>query len=151
MKWRVLPYCAVAVMALVVAPGCMVEARGGPPVVVHRPGPPVEVRRPGPPPHAPAHGYQRKYYYRYYPSAFVYLDVNRSLYFYLEGGAWQVGVRLPAHIHIDAGEAVSLTLETDRPYVGFDAHRAKYPPRRPREHGGPPEGGGRGRGRGRGR
>ena len=140
MKWQIPACCAVGLLALVVTPACSVEARSGPPVVV---------QRPGPPPHAPAHGYRRKYLYRYYPSVFVYFDVNRRVYFYLEGGAWNVGVNLPAHVHIDAGEAVSLTLETDRPYVDFDAHKAKYPPGLAKKHGGPPEGVGKGKGKGR--
>jgi hypothetical protein len=42
----------------------------------------------GPPPHAPAHGYRAKYSYRYYPSSYVYFDVSRKCYFYLDGDNW---------------------------------------------------------------
>jgi len=42
-----------------------------------------EIKKGGPPPHAPAYGYRAKYQYRYYPSAGVYYDTYRQLYFYL--------------------------------------------------------------------
>ena len=40
----------------------------------------------GPPPHAPAHGARAKYTYNYYPSAQLYFDISRKVYFYLEKG-----------------------------------------------------------------
>lgn len=83
--------------------------------------------RKGPPPHAPAHGYRRKHLYRYCPSCYVYFDVHRKLYFYMSDGAWQASVELPGCIHIDGGEAVHLSLWTDRPYIHFNTHKAVYP------------------------
>ncbi len=41
--------------------------------------------RGGPPPWAPAHGYRAKHRYRYYPSAEIYFDLGRGIYFYYEG------------------------------------------------------------------
>lgn len=82
----------------------------------------------GPPPHAPAHGFRKKHSYWYYPSSYVYYDAGRSLYFYMENGNWQVGARLPSSIQLTIGEAVSIELDTDQPYLSFEAHKASYPP-----------------------
>lgn len=81
----------------------------------------------GPPPHAPAHGYREKHRYRYYPSAQVYFDVGRNLYFYFEDGGWRMSASLPHHFsgHLDG--YVRLDLETDKPYQHFEEHRKKYP------------------------
>ena len=76
----------------------------------------VEHKRPGPPAHAPAHGYRKKYAYDYYPTANVYYDRSRQVYFYLAGRDWQMAVALPSTIRLNVSEAVSLELETDRPY-----------------------------------
>ncbi|MCK4376097.1 MAG: hypothetical protein KAX19_12235 [Candidatus Brocadiae bacterium] len=96
------------------------------------------VSRKGPPAHAPAHGYRRKHCYRYYPSCCVYFDIERKLYFYLEGGNWRVSARLPAGIRMDVGEAVVLSLETDRPYLHFQKHKTSYPPGQLKKRGRPP-------------
>ena len=82
----------------------------------------------GPPPWAPAHGYRAKYAYRYYPSFYVYFDVGRRLYFYLEGDSWRVSAHLPSGIHIEVANYVNIELETDKPYEYFSEHRKKYPP-----------------------
>lgn len=84
--------------------------------------------RPGPPPHAPAHGYRAKHMYHYYPSAHVYYEPARGVYFYYENGNWRVGASLPAHIRISAGERVVIQMDSDRPYVDFEAHKKRYPP-----------------------
>jgi len=142
-KWQASICCAVVLFVLGVSSSCSVDVSG-------RPAPPVIVA-PGPPPHAPAPGYRRKYTYRYYPSAFVYFDVDRKVYFYLHHGSWTMGVALPAHIHIDADEVVSLSLETDKPYRDFEDHKAAHPPRGPKPQGRGPEHEGKPGGRGRGR
>lgn len=112
----------LVLLALIAASSCSVGVSSRP----HRP----VVTRPGPPAHAPAHGYRRKQMYRYwyYPSSYVYFDVGRKLYFYMEHGNWAVGANLPAGIRIDASEGVSLSLEADCPYIHFHTHKAKYPP-----------------------
>ena len=84
-------------------------------------------KRTGPPAHAKAHGLRRKYAYSYYPDSSVYFDRDRKLYFYLQAGSWQVGTSLPSSIRI-AGTPVSLSMDSDKPYVEFDTHKAKYPP-----------------------
>jgi hypothetical protein len=91
---------------------------------------PAEVHESGnsPPDHAPAHGYRAKHRYQYYPSASVYHDAGRGLYFYLSGSNWQVSASLPLEFRARLGGPVSLELETDKPYIHYDQHRRQYPP-----------------------
>ena len=81
-----------------------------------------------PPDHAPAHGYRKKHQYRYYPSAEVYFDPARSLYFYLSSSQWKVTATLPDSFKIRLGSAVSIEMESDKPYTKHAEHKAKYPP-----------------------
>ena len=81
----------------------------------------------GPPAHAPAHGYRAKHQYRYYPSHSVYYDTGRGLYFYLKGDNWEVGASLPGSLRVGLGDAVSIELETDKPYIHHAEHIKKYP------------------------
>ena len=82
----------------------------------------------GPPPHAPAHGYRAKHRYHYYPDAYVYFDVSRKLYFYLEGGRWVMSVSLPHSLQVRLGDHVAIEMDSDKPYTHFDSHKKKYPP-----------------------
>jgi len=97
----------------------------------YHPGPPEEAGPPhghGPPPWAPAHGYRAKYRYHYYPSSYVYYDLGRKLYFYYDGGNWQVSVSLPARIHIDINDYVTLEMNTARPYDHHSEVVKRHPP-----------------------
>ncbi len=116
MKTRTMLIGALAV--LVLAPSCSIGVWPKP----------RTAGKHGPPPHAPAYGWRRKHVYRYYPSVHVYFDIERELYFYMDGGSWQTGASLPADIHIDLGQAVVLSLDTAEPYVQFGKHKSKYPP-----------------------
>ena len=91
----------------------------------YRSGPPEEK---GPPPWAPAHGYRAKYRYHYHPSSSVYYDLGRRLYFYYDGGSWQVSVALPARIHIDINDYVTLEMNTGKPYEYHSVVVKRYPP-----------------------
>jgi hypothetical protein len=82
----------------------------------------------GPPPHAPAHGYRAKHQYHYYPASYVYFDLSRKCYFYLEGDSWKVSASLPTSVSVGLGDYVSIEMDTDKPYTQFDEHRKKYPP-----------------------
>jgi hypothetical protein len=73
----------------------------------------------GPPSHAPAYGYRHKYKYHYYPDKNVYYDLERKLYFYLQGDQWKTGVELPTSIRLNLGKSTSLELDTDVPYNMF--------------------------------
>ncbi len=89
----------------------------------------------GPPSHAPAHGYRAKHPSRSFPSAYVYFDVNRKLYFYLRGGNWEAAVSLPVDVSVKLGGYVSIELETDKPYIYNKQHKTKYPPGQMKKHG----------------
>ncbi len=91
-----------------------------------------------PPPQAPAYGVRARRTYSYYPDSFVYFDIDRKLYFHLDGGVWKAAVALPAGIVLAAGTAVTLEMETDTPYVEFESHKAKYPPGLAKKGGQPP-------------
>jgi hypothetical protein len=99
---------------------------GEDPAYRHEPPPPP--RETGPPPWAPAHGYRAKYRYHYYPSSSVYYDTGRKLYFYYDGGRWQVGLSLPTLLHIDINDYVSLEMGTDKPYKYHQEVVKRYPP-----------------------
>ena len=94
-----------------------------PPVVVVEPPPP----RPGPPPWAPAHGRRALHYYRYYPSAQVYFDVERGMYFWFDLGAWQWGPAPPRHLRLGPRYVV-LPMEHARPYLYHHQVQRTYPP-----------------------
>jgi hypothetical protein len=82
----------------------------------------------GPPSHAPAHGYRAQFQYRYYPDAEVYYDAGRKLYFYLEGNGWRIGASLPSPLLASLGNSVDLEMDTDKPFLYHDDHKAQYPP-----------------------
>lgn len=102
----------IAVVALSLLAGCVVVA--------------PDHHRNGPPSHAPAHGYRHHYRYYYYPDAAVYFDLDRNLYFYMDGG-WKSAARLPRHMRARLYDPVSLTMDQDRPYVRYKEHRKTYP------------------------
>ena len=66
--------------------------------------------------------------YRYYPAYYVYYDMGRRVYFYLEGEGWRVSAELPSRISIGWADYVEIELDTDKPYEHFSEHKAKYPP-----------------------
>ncbi len=90
--------------------------------------PPYPPEETGPPPWAPAHGFRAKYRYQYYPSSYIYFDLGRKLYFYYDGGNWRVSVSLPASIHIDVGDYVTLEMNTGKPYEYHSEVVKSYPP-----------------------
>ncbi|MFW6081429.1 MAG: hypothetical protein ACOC7W_05905 [Desulfosalsimonas sp.] len=83
--------------------------------------------RGGPPPWAPAHGLRAKKY-RYYPSAQVYYDTNRDIYFYYRDGNWRISASLPGRIRMKIDEHVTLEMNTDRPYEYHSDVVRHYPP-----------------------
>lgn len=90
--------------------------------------PQPQMSKNGPPDHAPAYGYRAKHSYRYYPDCSVYFDIDRSVYFYLQGDSWRVSVELPDHLRIGLGGYVVVEMDTDRPYLHHQDHMKKYPP-----------------------
>ncbi len=117
--------------------GCMLDARRpiGVGVGIGAAPAPMPVPVGGPPPLGPVYGAPAPLYqYYYYPSAGVYFNVATGAYFYMNGGAWQMGMSLPPNMVIDPGAYVSLQLNTDRPYLYYDQHRAQYMGWRGHEH-----------------
>lgn len=82
----------------------------------------------GPPAHAPAHGYRRKFCYRYYPQAEVYHDTERGLWFYTDGKSWRAGAKLPIDLGRELGGHVSIELESENPAVEHSRVRETYQP-----------------------
>ena len=113
---------AVLLSLAIAIPACQSTA------IYRKPRSPVVVKQTGPPPHAPAHGYRAKYRYHYYPSAQVYFDTDRRIYFYLEGQDWRAGASLPQHLAVRLGAPVTLQLDTDKPYSAHSRHQRQYPP-----------------------
>jgi hypothetical protein len=113
------------VLQLFFVPGCVKRGEvevGEPPPETSPP------KKGGPPPWAPAHGYRAKYRYRYYPSFYVYFDLGREVYFYLEGDKWRMSARLPSAIRLESAHYVTIELGTDKPYEYFSEHKKQYPP-----------------------
>jgi hypothetical protein len=86
-----------------------------------------EVGPPGPPPWAPGHVFRRNRTYYFYPECYVYYRPADRMWFYLEGTNWHAAATLPSHVTIDFGHSVSLTMETDRPYLYHQQVAARYP------------------------
>ena len=114
------------ILQLTFLPSCNVKRAG-----VEVGAPPPEAGPPpkgGPPPWAPAHGRRAKYRYRYYPSFYIYFDIGRRVYFYLEGDKWRMSARLPSAIRVGSADYVTIELKTDKPYEYFSEHKKQYPP-----------------------
>jgi hypothetical protein len=50
------------------------------------------------------------------------------VYFYPDGGKWQVSVSFPSSVHVDVGEYVSLDMDDDEPYRYHSDVVKRYPP-----------------------
>jgi hypothetical protein len=83
----------------------------------------------GPPPWAPAHGYRAKTRHIYFPQHNLYFDVQRGVYIFLNGGQWQVGLKLPslyANLDLRRSTQIELELDNDSPHKFNADHKAKY-------------------------
>jgi len=112
MNWK---HWTLVLLVLAVAQGCVIA-----------PAPPY---RQGPPNHAPAYGYRQQYRYYYYPDISVYFDLDRRLYFYLDGG-WRSAVRLPRDLRARLYGPVRMDIDSAQPYSRYEEHRHQYPPGR---------------------
>jgi hypothetical protein len=83
----------------------------------------------GPPLHANPRGTSHRYRFVYYPSSYVYFDSSQRAYFFIKDGRWTTALTLPRSVTVDRSEAVFIEMKTNKPYLHFDAHREKYPPR----------------------
>lgn len=102
--------------------GCITVAERPPDAVV------VESDRRGPPPWAPAHGWRRKHEtYHYYPATQVYYYPSVGRYYWIEGGGWSYGSRLPRYYVIEEDRRVVLDLDYE-PHTDHAKIKAVYPP-----------------------
>jgi len=67
------------------------------------------------------------YRYLYYPTAFVYFDQDRRIYFYLDHDQWLESSILPAYISKHSGDPVELRMNTPQPYQFQTQVSEKYP------------------------
>lgn len=95
---------------------------------------PKSGKKGGPPSWAPAHGARAKHKYRYFPDHQVYFDIERKLYFFLDGSIWKSLPKPPAIPGLPPlpkipgpGDFFELELDTPKPYIYFDEHKVKYP------------------------
>lgn len=79
-----------------------------------------------PPAHAPAHGYRAQHRYVYYPEREIYYAPESSLWFWLDGGDWRFGARLPVGYQQYTSGGISIELGTDRPYTEHVTVVQKY-------------------------
>ncbi|MEF8942904.1 MAG: hypothetical protein V5B78_08960 [Desulfohalobiaceae bacterium] len=120
------------IFGVIMTYGCagLTVSVGSPPETQGRKAPAAEKAgaEKGPPPWAPAHGHRAKHRYRYYPSAEIYFDVSRKVYFYDKNGQWQVSAELPGSIRARLGDTVTLEMDTEHPYQYHNTVRDRYPP-----------------------
>lgn len=88
-----------------------------------------------PPPWAPAHGWRAKHHYTYYPRGEVYYAPESRTWFWLDGGNWRSGIRLPLafQAYIRTG-GINIELGTDRPWAEHRYVVEHYGGERPREY-----------------
>jgi hypothetical protein len=128
-KWLLPALLCVSSSALAAEVSASLEIRLGKVL----PPPPPEVivieqpSKSGPPPWAPAHGARRNHGYYYYPGSDVYFRPADRVWFYLEGSNWRFGASLPTNIRVDFDRAVSLSMESERPYQFHNEVRGHYP------------------------
>jgi hypothetical protein len=72
-------------------------------------------------------GSEPVYHYRYYPSASVYFDMDRKLYFYLSKGSWTESPTLPDDIAKNLGPSAVVHMKTGTPYVYHSEVAEMYP------------------------
>ncbi|HEY0915049.1 MAG TPA: hypothetical protein VGE22_09295, partial [Solimonas sp.] len=81
---------------------------------------PLEAAFAHPPDWAPAHGHRAKHRYMYYPSHQVYYEPASTTWFWLDGGNWRFGSRLPVYYQQYTRGGVWVDLDEDRPYRRHD-------------------------------
>jgi hypothetical protein len=90
---------------------------------------PADVFSQGPPPWAPAHGYRAKTRHIYFPDHNFYFDLQKKVYIYVNGGKWQVGIRLPSIFGtINLGKSTQIQLDYFGSYPQYfnNDHKIKY-------------------------
>ena len=69
------------------------------------------------------------YDYYYYPNYSVYYHVSTGYYHYYDGRSWIRVRSLPYRYVLHSSDRVRLKINSDRPYLAYNKHRATYTPR----------------------
>lgn len=104
------------------------------------PAPPIPRIRIEAPSPSPAKIRPAPHRYNYYPDAEVYFDPSRQIYFFFRANKWLAQAVLPPDIEVRIGNAVTVDLDSERPYEFHDDVRRVYPRTRERHRYGYREG-----------
>ena len=77
-----------------------------------------------PPTYRTAYYYPYDYYY--YPRVSVYFNIASGYYYYPNGVTWVKVRTLPSSFLLDSRDRVKVVVNSDRPYVSYNAHRERY-------------------------
>jgi hypothetical protein len=69
---------------------------------------------------------QKRYFFNYYPSCYVYYSIDRKMYYYLEDDNWKICAFLPKNFKGKLGEYVKLEMDTNKPYTHHRQHVKKF-------------------------
>ena len=69
------------------------------------------------------------YDYFYYPYWSVYFHISTGYYHYYDGRGWLRVRTLPPRYILDPSDRVRIKINSDRPYIAHNKHRATYTPR----------------------
>ena len=89
---------------------------------VGRPAPEPVTKKGGPPAHAPAHGYRKKFQYKYYPDKKVYYCSKRRVYFWIAGDGWKIGTSLPSNLSLGSSSSITVDLDDETPYLHHESN-----------------------------
>ena len=70
--------------------------------------------------------YYYPYDYYYYPSVSVYFHIASGYYYYRDGVTWARVRTLPSRFLLDSRNRVKVVVNSDKPYLSYNAHRARY-------------------------
>jgi len=80
--------------------------------------------------YAPPPTYKTAYYYPYdyyyYPRSSVYFNISSGYYYYPDGVTWLKVRTLPSRFLLDSRDRVKVVVNSDKPYISYNAHRARY-------------------------
>ncbi len=71
-------------------------------------------------------GRSTRYHYWYYPTAGIYFDYERKVYYYPDNGGWQRSERLPSKFSVEPTH-IEIEADADKPYGEYEQHHRKYP------------------------
>lgn len=70
--------------------------------------------------------YYYPYDYYYYPSLSVYFHISSGYYYYPNGVTWVKVRTLPSSFLLDSRDRVKVVVNSDKPYISYNAHKERY-------------------------